>query len=43
MRHTLLLAGLALASLACLANGDDKDKGTKVVLDGMISTTPGSW
>jgi hypothetical protein len=41
MRHILLLAGLSLAGL--VSGADEKGKGTKVTLDGMSSTTPGSW
>jgi hypothetical protein len=39
----LLLTGLALTALAFTAMADDKDKGTKVTLDGMSSTTPSNW
>jgi hypothetical protein len=38
----LILAGLAVAALACAATADDK-KGTKVDLDGLTSMTPGEW
>src|SRR5262245_31580109 len=43
MRHILLLAGLGLAALAGAAGADEKGTGTKVTLDGLTSTTPGSW
>jgi hypothetical protein len=41
MRRVLLLAGLALAALASAARA--ADKGTKVSLDGLSSTTPAGW
>ncbi len=41
MRQFVFLTGLALTALACTAAADDK--GTKVTLDGLTSTTPVSW
>jgi len=43
MRRALLLIGLVLIGVTSAAGGDKKDKGTKVTLDGMSSTTPGNW
>jgi hypothetical protein len=43
MRQILLLAGLVMTSLACSALAGDKGKGTKVDLDGLVSTTPSDW
>lgn len=42
MRRTILAAGFVLATLTLTASADD-NKGTKVTLDGMTSTTPASW
>src|SRR5204863_1496065 len=42
MRHALLVLGLVLASVGWAA-AEEKDKGTKVTLGDVSSTTPADW
>lgn len=43
MRFALIPAGLLLLALAAGATAEDKEKGTKVDLDGYTAAAPGAW
>ena len=43
MRRFVFPACLMLAALTFTASADEKAKGTKVIFDGMTSTTPATW